>query len=190
LVCGIRGRADAARERDFARLAVSTGYQHIDKVCDLVDKVADLSCQYWLKADAITATIEPRSRKIISLEAQIQGLQDRCTGYLDILCPRFDPESIDDVLSATAEFCEALTGGNFNSRRTEISPQQARQVHSSASALVVCLRKSMEDATSFTGTYKYFTRELAALFKKFKKTKAFIALVVIFILFYTVSTAT
>ena len=117
-------------------IAAIFGFSMFDKVCDLIDEAATLSCQYWLEAEPRSGTIATRSTALIAMEAQIQGLQDRCVGYLDILCPRFDANGKDRVMVAASAFSEALTGGTFNSRKTQIDAQRAREVHSCASDLV------------------------------------------------------
>ncbi|MGE7469220.1 hypothetical protein ACQKLX_07260 [Bosea sp. NPDC003192] len=139
--------------------------QRVEKLCDLVDKAADLSAPYWLEEERHD-TISARPTDRVRREAQILGLDIRILGYLDTLQPRLGPRCGSTVSEAAANFHEALTGGSFQSRTAEVDEERSRRVETTAGELLVSLRSAVDEATSVTGTIAHGRRTLLPALKK------------------------
>jgi hypothetical protein len=130
----------------------------VDEACKLVVELADSGAKYWSVAKLSPRRIgrtppasEPKSKyqELVGLELQIEGRVQQLQFFRLLLQPRFVRRDREEFLQRTADFQDALTGGQFGSGARAADLQRAKQIYATASDLVDEIRHGAARGNTF-----------------------------------------
>ena len=111
----------------------------VDWFCENVERAADLGTEYWSPSDE---GIDG------ALAGKILGREILLDGILATLSNKLLPEDIPRLHARMSDFRNALTGGAFQSSAVTADLDRAREIQSTASDLLIAVRRAADGAIS------------------------------------------